>query len=793
MRHPLAVGTLLGWLLLCGTAGFFAWRFLVSWDTNSTPVGDLRGDKGGGRFGDTIDNDPIIILVSALQHQSISKSAVIRTFSEAAAAKLLQYEGVKSVAGYFLPPHNRLLQEQYIRNDTYTLLVVDYDGNATADCVYFIQNQVIDVLRPPAAEFQVEMTGLPVLVMDMASATIRDLERMDAVTIPLAILVLGVSLRRASLLVLPLLTIAVAIVVTFALFDGVKLWIPVPTFVASTVMSIVVALCIDYSLFLCSRYNEALAAGAGNVAAVWQAVRGSGENILVSGSTIAMAFLGLAVFPVTQLRSQGLTACIGVVVTVAANLTLIPAMLLCFGGFFGPKPHPWWQRLFRSTAPPAALPDDVDDCLPAAAGRPAKLPPPPQQSLFFRFAKYTAAHPWRIIVAVLVLGLPFLFAALNLQLAFNLTSFSPRNSPASQTLRHLQEVWGHGAIDPYFLTVDTRRPRHVRSPQFWNASRRLLEYLGREVPEVPLDRFNSVRMAQGRFVEPIIRDFLLRVSSTEGVAYQTLWNRTVDAEETSMLILIAVPFDGFAQVAVDWARHTRDALRDFQTLDPTEAGGYTLTLTGGASSQVDMLDEVWRDLPLMGGLTFGIIVLIVAVAFRSLILPLAFILAMCYTLGVTFGLAVMVFGPLQWTIPVMSFSITCGLALDYGVFLLTRVREFRRAGYFHEAAVIKGVHRTGGVITSAGVIMFIALGGLMLSEEPALNQFGLLLCFSVLLDTFIIRCAFVPALLTLTGEATWWPSAMPEPHRGVEEVDGLGLLGLPDTDDDAEVPHDVFQ
>jgi RND superfamily putative drug exporter len=143
---------------------------------------------------------------------------------------------------------------------------------------------------------------------------------------------------------------------------------------------------------------------------------------------------------------------------------------------------------------------------------------------------------------------------------------------------------------------------------------------------------------------------------------------------------------------------------------------------------------------------------------------------MSYTLAVTFGLAAMIFGLLQWTIPVMAFSIICGLALDYGIFLLTRIREYRQNGFADDASFVKGVYRTGGVITSAGVIMCIAFGGLMLSKAKALKQFGLLLSFSVILDTFIIRCALVPALLSLFGKHVWWPRTVPEGLRGVDDV-----------------------
>eukprot|EP00996_Jenningsia_fusiforme_P005126 NODE_6036_length_613_cov_40.709220_g5632_i0.p2 GENE.NODE_6036_length_613_cov_40.709220_g5632_i0~~NODE_6036_length_613_cov_40.709220_g5632_i0.p2 ORF type:complete len:128 (-),score=18.99 NODE_6036_length_613_cov_40.709220_g5632_i0:142-525(-) len=124
---------------------------------------------------------------------------------------------------------------------------------------------------------------------------------------------------------------------------------------------------------------------------------------------------------------------------------------------------------------------------------------------------------------------------------------------------------------------------------------------------------------------------------------------------------------------------------------------------------------------------------------------------MIYTLSVTFGLVGLVYGSVQWSVPVMAFSVICGLALDYGVFLMTRIHEFRKRGFEHNASIVKGVYKTGSVITSAGIIMFIAFGGLLLSESRSLNQFGLLLCFSVLLDTFIIRCLLVPAMLTIIG------------------------------------------
>jgi uncharacterized membrane protein YdfJ with MMPL/SSD domain len=117
---------------------------------------------------------------------------------------------------------------------------------------------------------------------------------------------------------------------------------------------------------------------------------------------------------------------------------------------------------------------------------------------------------------------------------------------------------------------------------------------------------------------------------------------------------------------------------------------------------------------------------------------------------------------IYWLTPIMSFSILVGLGLDYDVFLFSRIYEYRLDGYSDVACITKGVYKTGGVITAAGVIMAIAFGGLLMSKMMMLNQFGFFLCLAVLIDTFIIRTMMVPALLRLAGPVNWWPSVMPE-------------------------------
>ena len=105
----------------------------------------------------------------------------------------------------------------------------------------------------------------------------------------------------------------------------------------------------------------------------------------------------------------------------------------------------------------------------------------------------------------------------------------------------------------------------------------------------------------------------------------------------------------------------------------------------------------------------------------------------------------------------MSFSVIVGVGLDYDIFLLTRVLEYRHAGLGEAEAVVAGLSQTGHIITAAGVIMAIAFSGLLLSTEAVLNQLAFLLVFAVLVDTFIVRSMLVPAIMSALGRLNWWP------------------------------------
>ena len=195
---------------------------------------------------------------------------------------------------------------------------------------------------------------------------------------------------------------------------------------------------------------------------------------------------------------------------------------------------------------------------------------------------------------------------------------------------------------------------------------------------------------------------------------------------------------------------------------------------------VDAIDQVYKLFPIMIIVTMIVVYTLIAFMFRSVFIPLRLIITIGLTLSWIYGLGIFVFktqvfktvipalqgvNSFYWLVPIMAFSILIGIGLDYDIFLLSRISEFRDMGFTEKASIHKGLFKTGNVISFAGIIMAIAFSGLLFSREMVLNQFGFMLCIAVLIDTFIIRTILVPAIMSLASKWNWWPKKVPEPTK----------------------------
>lgn len=252
----------------------------------------------------------------------------------------------------------------------------------------------------------------------------------------------------------------------------------------------------------------------------------------------------------------------------------------------------------------------------------------------------------------------------------------------------------------------------------------------------------------------------------------------------------------FSDAGTAWllaARGTVERLQDGGALN-----GVQIHIQGSAAIEYDAVLAVYGAFPKMVVITTLVVFVLMGVFFQSIFPPIRSILSIALTLTFSFGLGVLVYqkGVFDWTdlraltsigdevcwlVPIMAFSIIVGLALDYDVFLISRILEYRLQGYEHKSSIAAGLNATGSIITAAGMIMSLAFGSLMLSSNPVLYQWSFLLTTAVLLDTFVIRTIVVPIVTGMAGKHCWWPRQLPQericmPEYRDRSEDTVGLL-----------------
>ena len=201
----------------------------------------------------------------------------------------------------------------------------------------------------------------------------------------------------------------------------------------------------------------------------------------------------------------------------------------------------------------------------------------------------------------------------------------------------------------------------------------------------------------------------------------------------------------------------------------SEADGVSARFASGLAIQVDDKANLLSKAP---GIMIATVVVMVflfsAVAFRSLVLGPRLLLTVALTLGIVFGATAIVFTDVFWLTIVIVSPVCVGFVLDYDVFLLGRVYEYRTDGYSTSDALILGLEHTGSIITTAGIIMVSAFVVLLMSSNPVVVQLGFQLSIAVLVDTFLVRTFFVPALMQVGVEWNWWPKKMPEVTKKIQ-------------------------
>ncbi len=454
---------------------------------------------------------------------------------------------------------------------------------------------------------------------------------------------------------------------------------------------------IDYALFITTRHRENLASGLDPHESAARAVGTAGSAVVFAGATVMIALAALAVVGIPFLTAMGLVAAGMVAIAVLVALTLVPAFL----GFAGSRFDRW--------------------PIPGLRGRQARLGLRP--SFGSRWAAAITRKPVAFLLVAIVGAGIIALPTLKLELGLPDDGTQPTSTTQRQAYDLLAEGFGPGFNGPLTLVVDGSR----------TAIAQATDALGRQLPGL-----NDVAVVTPAVTNP--------------------------AGNTA--IITVIPSSGPSALA------TKDlvtAIRDLRGTIETRTGTDIL-VTGNTAVGIDISTKLASALPIFLLLVVGLSFVLLTLAFRSLLVPLKATLGFLLSVGATFGALVAVFqwgwlsaplgvdgtGPIISFLPVLLIGLLFGLAMDYEVFLVSRMREDHIHGDSPTESVIGGFRHGARVVTAAALIMGSVFGSFMLGGDPTIKSIGFALAFGVLIDAFVVRMTIVPAVMTLLGERAWY-------------------------------------
>ncbi|HEY6737030.1 MAG TPA: MMPL family transporter [Candidatus Saccharimonadia bacterium] len=522
----------------------------------------------------------------------------------------------------------------------------------------------------------------------------KDLGTAEKLSFPILAVLLLLVFRSVVAALVPLALGGLSILVAFLLVRVLTNFTDVSVYAINIITLMGLGLAIDYSLFIVSRFREELAGGAPVQAALTTSLRTAGRTVFFSALTVILCLLGLLVFPQGFLRSMGLGGAAAVAATALLALTVLPAGL----------------RLLGRHVNALALP-----------GLRASLTRPAEHGFWYRYSHYIMRRPLLTLAVALevlvVMALPFMAARFSTPDA--------KTVPPAYSSRYVNDQMeqNFGSAGSTHLNVIIKADGPANQPS--NLAK-LNRYLG------------NVRQLDG-------------VGGTQ---------------------ISGVKDDYYyVQVAEAYAAQSRSAQRAVRDVRGVALPGDWSAHYGGDTAElVDLEDGLVAKLPWAGLLILLTTSLLFFIMLGSVVIPIKAVVLNILSLSAAFGLMVWIFqdgnlanyfglvhnGSIDTTQPVLIFAIAFGLAMDYELFLLSRIKEeYDRTGN-NTNAVAVGVQRTASIITSAALMLVVVIGLFATGKIGIIQQVGVGLAAAVAIDATIVRLMLVPSAMRLLGNFNWW-------------------------------------
>ena len=625
--------------------------------------------------------------------------------------------------------------------DPYQAKAVSKDGTiAYAQVSYKVSGMELDDAAKDALKDSAQdarKAGLTVEIGGDALQAVPHTGSSEIIGIAVAAVVLVITFGSLIAAGLPLLTALIGVGIGVSAITGLASALDLGSTTSTLAMMIGLAVGIDYALFIVSRYRAELAEGREREEAVGRAVGTAGSAVVFAGLTVVIALVGLSVVNIPMLTKMGIAAAGTVAIAVLIALTMIPALL----GYAGRKVRPMGEK--GKLLGRAKKQDEPGEQGNAAA--------PAKPNLGTRWASFVVRRP----LAVLLLGVIGLGAAALPATSLELGLPDDGSQPTSTTQRRaydlLSEGFGPGFNGPLMVVVDAKDSDDPKA---------VFTETGDEIKG--------------------LKDVVTVTPAQPNKAGDTATITVIPGSQPSSV------------TTENLVHGIRDAGADIKA--DTDAN---VLVTGSTAMNIDVSEKLNDALVPYLVLVVGLAFLLLIVVFRSILVPLKAALGFLLSVMAALGAVVAVFqwgwlsglmgveqtGPVMSMMPIFMVGVVFGLAMDYEVFLVTRMREAYVHGEKPAQAVVTGFRHGARVVTAAAVIMMAVFAGFIGSSESMIKMIGFGLAIAVFFDAFVVRMAIVPAVLALLGRKAWWLPKWLDRALPNVDVEGEGLRATSGDDD----------
>ncbi|HMQ96184.1 MAG TPA: MMPL family transporter [Candidatus Saccharibacteria bacterium] len=536
-------------------------------------------------------------------------------------------------------------------------------------------------------------------------------------------------------LMVALFTLAVGVGSIFALSGVVEINATTP--VLAVMLGLAVG--IDYSLFILSRYRSYVLEGDDPETAIATAIGTAGNAVIFAAITVVIALSALSVIQIPLLTTMGLAAAGTVAVAGIAAVTLLPALT----GFLGGRILSKKSRLsHHSSAGHHEV--HVDHASP-----------------WYKTGRFISHRPITVIILAVVLLAGLAYPLTDLRLGLPTDEYAATDTTQRKAYDILSRGFGPGFNGPLLVLAEgieepteqevqqTAQALATGQLQLPPAAQQLSS--GDSGQQDPM-QLSSTLVAYGN-----VQDIATRISKLSGVTEVT--PAAVSDDGTSALLQVIPSTGPSDEATVDLIRTLRN-----ETINQ-QGDAIDLSVTGTTAIQIDIDQKMLNSLLPYLGITVGLSFIILLVAFRSILVPLKATLGFILSVGAMFGALVMVFqwgifgifepAPIISFLPIIGLGILFGLAMDYEFFMTSSIREAYVKTKDGRQSVKDGFSLGAKVVTAAAIIMVSVFGGFMFSHDDIIKQVGFGLAFGILIDAFVIRMAVGPAVMSLLGDKAW--------------------------------------